>query len=91
MGELRRAIMNKTYTDDYGCMLWTGATNRVWRKREKVWAKKGPRMNWEGKTVNPRRELWELDNHERLPQGSSLVATECGEPLCINPDHMEVS
>lgn len=90
MNPLREAIMKHVYVDDYGCWMWTGAHNRYFRKKDRTWCNKGPRMKWEQRTVNPRRELYALHTHARLPAGSRLVASECGEVLCINPAHMGV-
>lgn len=59
----------------------------IWQKtllRGKV-----PVMKIAGKTVYPRRAVWQLHNGKEIP--SSMVVTHrksCGDPLCCNPDHL---
>jgi hypothetical protein len=83
--------LNNTLPDDFwgninemenACLIWSGAYSA---------SGKVPTVFINGTTmVSANRVLWELLTGETLPPNVRLIRN-CGNPLCINPEHMTKS
>ena len=69
-------ITTKTKRTEDGCLLWVG-----WTTRDGY-----PRLNWKKKTYRANRLVYRL-THENMV-ASWLVRTTCGNPTCVNPEHL---
>lgn len=67
--------------DPYTCWAWTG-------KAQRVGSRPHPRAYLGSKDVSPRRVLFSL-HHKILDAPPGRLRTNCGDPMCINPLHVE--
>lgn len=76
------ALIARIYThveEEGDCWNWTGALQSCGST---------PAMRWQGKVAAVRRLIL-LDRDGRAPSGGVYLATyNCGNPLCVNPEHM---
>lgn len=64
------------------CWIWVGATS---------YRKNGPKYGYlvvKGKKMVARRLVYYLWKVLPQPLGDFTVSTSCGNPLCVNPDHL---
>lgn len=74
---------------DTGCLLWTGATKAPSKSQRYGGGQTLPhgKFWWEGRSEGAHRVALAL--HRGVPVRSlGLVAHECDNPLCVNPDHL---
>jgi hypothetical protein len=70
--------------EDGDCMLWDRSKDRGGRPRLSI----RTLARTKTLTVQPRRMVWELVNG-KIPARKYVTVT-CGNPACLNPDHMEL-
>lgn len=68
------AKVNKT---DDGCWLWTGYTRKGYG-----------RFSFRRKLVSSHYFAWEILNGIARPSDSARLLYQCGNKLCVNPEHM---
>jgi hypothetical protein len=62
---------------DDGCWLWTGYTREGYG-----------RFSFRRKLVNAHYFAWEILHGTPVPSGTAHLLRQCGNKLCVNPDHM---
>lgn len=70
----------KARTEEVGeCWIWQKTLLRG----------KTPIMKVDGRSIYPRRAVWEVHHEKPIPDGMVVThSKDCGDPCCCNPKHL---